>query len=404
MFDPGARVKSVTPGNLEPLNLTPPYTVVVCFGSHRMGGEIAESDAAHMLLSMSDDACSSVLAQNTLDGDSGGTDDEPTPSKPLQGFRVTLTSKTIPLEDAQYPIIAGYTVRATRCISIGERFLIEGDYIEKSPRTECARHHIIPIQLKKKLDLRVPENCSILRYVQLADSKADANTIQVVLGGRVFVEIIRDVCPGEELFLFWGSARNDLNMMRMGIVWALCTELTPAGVHDRTRKLYTAPSKLKAYYFGARIDVGTGVFAHHRIKAREPIGVYVGDRGKWQNVEREEAITKKEFDETYVFAISEKEFINGADLRTSSILRYVNDALDPKHNNIEFIVGDSIYAVALRDIEPNEELFASYGTHAISNIARNARRNVALPEGVHLYVHENTPQFFCIGSGHEDTS
>ena len=326
--------------------------------------------------------------------------DQPTTAAPEPGLTVTLTSGTVPIEG--HHIYAGFSVRTTRKFPAGTRFAVSGPFITKNPRERRADHRIVQMSQKRKLDLRDPSQCNVLRYVQYAPSESLANTAMIIDGESVCVEAKRDIQPWEELTMHWGEKRSDPTNMKMGMVWAHCQEMTPRGEHDKTSKLYTAPSTLKVYKGCFElVNPGLGVFAHTFIANKEPMGVYLGDKGTYKQMKREESVTGNFVDETFIFSLNSKEYINAMDSRTSSIIRYINDPLIPEAYNMEYVVeehGDNIYAIATRDIHPGEEIFGAYGDNALTNVWTSIKKQKQTPETrpkatLVFHEHDGNPVF-----------
>lgn len=317
-------------------------------------------------------------------------DAQSTPSKPIPGLRVCLTSSTVRMGDLD--VIAGLTVRAEHFIPKGTTWHLNGVVVTKKPAGSLAAHYI-PLNKSRSKWLCVadPASADVLRYVQYAPTPEDAN---VEFDGAK-VTVVGDIQPWEELRAHWGSGRESEESMRTGIVWSLCMELTPAGKHDRTRKLYTAPSTLKVYdgcY--SRMDPGTGLFAHTFIAKNEPMGLYLGNECDAKYIERVKAKSKMEVDETYMFALAnENRLINAEDLRAASILRFINDPLISEACNAEFMAAEhEIYLVATRDIKPGEEIFASYGPNGVKNVWNSVKRQrrSAKPTATLVFIGENS--------------
>lgn len=112
-----------------------------------------------------------------------------------------------------------------------------------------------------------------------------------------------------------------------------------------------------------------GLFTDHRIAAGTVIGEYRG-----RKLTNEQSDAKTRGSKVYFFQVNDDDgnplfVIDGAPIKKSSFLRYVNSPLTREEDaNCSFEqLGQHILLVAQRDIEPNTELTAWYGpnTHDI---------------------------------------
>lgn len=104
---------------------------------------------------------------------------------------------------------------------------------------------------------------------------------------------------------------------------------------------------------------GRGVFALTRISAGEKLFEYRGALISWRAAQRRYERSTAEDGHTFFFDLGDGRVIDGADNGNSA--RWVNHSCEPNCETEQ--QGNRVFFHALRDIEPNEELFIDYRLH-----------------------------------------
>ena len=97
---------------------------------------------------------------------------------------------------------------------------------------------------------------------------------------------------------------------------------------------------------------GQGLFAGQDIKQRTKIIQYIGTK-----IPREESDRRLAAGNVYIFGLNERYSIDGNTLKNTA--RYINHSCDPNCQTEQF--GNTIWIVALKDIQAGEELTYNYG-------------------------------------------
>lgn len=100
----------------------------------------------------------------------------------------------------------------------------------------------------------------------------------------------------------------------------------------------------------------SGLFANEKFRKGEIVCKYVGDKLRTVKAMRLN-------DKSYLMRLGEQCYID-ANFHPTVYARYINDCINPKGWNVEFIkqpLQSCALVVALRDILPGEELFVNYG-------------------------------------------
>ena len=114
--------------------------------------------------------------------------------------------------------------------------------------------------------------------------------------------------------------------------------------------------KKKCYEIRKSDVHGTGVFAMREIKKGERVAEYVGEKVFSEDGQRIEDESMKKNGTTYIFELDDKHDLNG-DVGYNDA-RFINHSCDP--NCESDIVEGHVWIVAVRDIEPGEEISYSY--------------------------------------------
>ena len=102
---------------------------------------------------------------------------------------------------------------------------------------------------------------------------------------------------------------------------------------------------------------GRGVFALQPLRKGETLIEYTGEVISWSEALRRHPHDPSQPDHTFYFHIDDERVIDGN--VGGNISRWINHACDP---NVEADdAGGRVFLVALRDIQPGEELFFDYG-------------------------------------------
>ncbi|PRE19155.1 SET domain-containing protein [Burkholderia multivorans] len=118
---------------------------------------------------------------------------------------------------------------------------------------------------------------------------------------------------------------------------------------------------------------GKGVFAVAPIKAGERVVEYKGERISWKEALRRHPHDPNEPNHTFYFALEEGGVIDGKVNGNSA--RWINHSCAPNCEAEE--VGGRVYIHALRDIEPEEELFYDYGLVIDAKLTKKLKREYA---------------------------
>ncbi|MBR8048260.1 MULTISPECIES: SET domain-containing protein [Burkholderia] len=124
---------------------------------------------------------------------------------------------------------------------------------------------------------------------------------------------------------------------------------------------------------------GKGVFAVAPIKAGERVVEYKGERISWKEALRRHPHDPNEPNHTFYFALEEGGVIDGKVNGNSA--RWINHSCAPNCEAEE--VGGRVYIHALRDIEPEEELFYDYGLVIDAKLTKKLKREYACHCGTH---------------------
>jgi SET domain-containing protein len=104
---------------------------------------------------------------------------------------------------------------------------------------------------------------------------------------------------------------------------------------------------------------GNGVFAARRIPAGTRIVEYGGRRITNEQADALHPVNPDDPFHTFFFALSSGKVIDGGDRGNDA--RWINHSCSPNCEARENAKGERVHIVALRDIEPGEELFYDYG-------------------------------------------
>ena len=106
---------------------------------------------------------------------------------------------------------------------------------------------------------------------------------------------------------------------------------------------------------------GKGVFARRPIRAGERVGEYRGERIDWQEALRRHPHDPAQPNHTFYFSVDDGHVLDGN--VGGNLLRWINHACTPNCRAEEVASGGRtrVFAYALRDIAPGEELFYDYG-------------------------------------------
>ena len=118
---------------------------------------------------------------------------------------------------------------------------------------------------------------------------------------------------------------------------------------------------------------GKGVFAVEPIKAGERVVEYKGERISWKEALRRHPHDPNEPNHTFYFALEEGGVIDGKVNGNSA--RWINHSCAPNCEAEE--VKGRVYIHALRDIEPEEELFYDYGLVIDAKLTKKLKREYA---------------------------
>jgi len=120
--------------------------------------------------------------------------------------------------------------------------------------------------------------------------------------------------------------------------------------HGRVR-IEDTEVKIRVCVGPSRI-AGQGLFAGQDIQTGAKIIRYIGEK-----ISREESDRRLAAGNVYIFGLNERYSIDGDIPRNTA--RYINHACDPNCHTEQF--GNTIWIVALRDIQSGEELTYNYG-------------------------------------------
>jgi SET domain-containing protein len=118
---------------------------------------------------------------------------------------------------------------------------------------------------------------------------------------------------------------------------------------------------------------GKGVFAVAPIKAGERVVEYKGERISWKEALRRHPHDPNEPNHTFYFALEEGGVIDGKINGNSA--RWINHSCAPNCEAEE--IDGRVYIHALRDIEPEEELFYDYGLVIDAKLTKKLKREYA---------------------------
>lgn len=115
---------------------------------------------------------------------------------------------------------------------------------------------------------------------------------------------------------------------------------------------------------------GKGVFAARRIAAGEQVMEYKGERISWKEALRRHPHNPDEPNHTFYFALDDGRVIDGKIDGNSA--KYINHSCAP---NCEAEEADGrVFIHALRDIEPDEELYYDYGLVIDGRITKKLKK------------------------------
>ncbi|KAB0640954.1 SET domain-containing protein-lysine N-methyltransferase [Burkholderia stagnalis] len=118
---------------------------------------------------------------------------------------------------------------------------------------------------------------------------------------------------------------------------------------------------------------GRGVFAVAPLKAGERVVEYKGERISWKEALRRHPHDPNEPNHTFYFALEEGGVIDGKVDGNSA--RWINHSCAPNCEAEE--LEGRVYIHALRDIEPEEELFYDYGLVIDAKLTKKLKREYA---------------------------
>jgi uncharacterized protein len=118
---------------------------------------------------------------------------------------------------------------------------------------------------------------------------------------------------------------------------------------------------------------GKGVYAVAPIKAGERVVEYKGERISWKEALRRHPHDPSEPNHTFYFALEAGGVIDGKIDGNSA--RWINHSCAPNCEAEE--VEGRVYVHALRDIEPEEELFYDYGLVIDARLTKKLKREYA---------------------------
>ncbi|PCE31053.1 SET domain-containing protein [Burkholderia ubonensis] len=118
---------------------------------------------------------------------------------------------------------------------------------------------------------------------------------------------------------------------------------------------------------------GRGVFAVAPIKAGERVVEYKGERISWKEALRRHPHDPNEPNHTFYFALEEGGVIDGKVDGNSA--RWINHSCAPNCEAEE--LDGRVFIHALRDIEPEEELFYDYGLVIDAKLTKKLKREYA---------------------------
>lgn len=124
---------------------------------------------------------------------------------------------------------------------------------------------------------------------------------------------------------------------------------------------------------------GRGVFAVAPLKAGERVVEYKGERISWKEALRRHPHDPNEPNHTFYFALEEGGVIDGKVDGNSA--RWINHSCAPNCEAEE--LEGRVYIHALRDIEPEEELFYDYGLVIDAKLTKKLKREYACHCGAH---------------------
>ncbi|CCD35495.1 Proteins containing SET domain [Candidatus Paraburkholderia kirkii UZHbot1] len=115
---------------------------------------------------------------------------------------------------------------------------------------------------------------------------------------------------------------------------------------------------------------GKGVFAVKRIAAGEQVMEYKGEHISWKEALRRHPHNPEEPNHTFYFALDDGRVIDGK--IDGNNAKYINHSCAPNCEAEE--VEGRVYILALRDIEPDEELNYDYGLVIDGRITKKLRK------------------------------
>ncbi|MBN3818556.1 SET domain-containing protein-lysine N-methyltransferase [Paraburkholderia sp. Se-20369] len=118
---------------------------------------------------------------------------------------------------------------------------------------------------------------------------------------------------------------------------------------------------------------GRGVFAVAPLKAGERVVEYKGERISWKEALRRHPHDPNDPNHTFYFALEEGGVIDGKVDGNSA--RWINHSCAPNCEAEE--LEGRVYIHALRDIEPEEELFYDYGLVIDAKLTKKLKREYA---------------------------
>ncbi len=118
---------------------------------------------------------------------------------------------------------------------------------------------------------------------------------------------------------------------------------------------------------------GKGVFAVAPIKAGERVVEYKGERISWKEALRRHPHDPEQPNHTFYFALDEGGVIDGKVKGNSA--RWINHSCTPNCEAEE--IDGRVFVHALRDIEPEEELFYDYGLVIDEPLTKKLKREYA---------------------------
>jgi uncharacterized protein len=118
---------------------------------------------------------------------------------------------------------------------------------------------------------------------------------------------------------------------------------------------------------------GKGVFATGRIAEGERLIEYKGERISWKEALRRHPHDPEQPNHTFYFALDDGEVIDGKIDGNSA--RWINHSCAPNCEAQE--VDGRVFIHAMRDIEPDEELFYDYGLVIDARLTKKLKKEYA---------------------------